>query len=225
MEMQYKNIANEIKDIDTKQGIVSGYFAAFDSLDSDGDIIVKGAYKKTLSEGFKRVRWLLNHKVTDPIGVLTELYEDNYGLKFVGQVTGSKERRDNLIDWYSTGTISEHSHGFKVMNEKKESGANYITEMKLWEGSGLTGWGANPNTPTTSVKSLFEAYDDYTLKNVLAYIKTIKDSKEQQELMTLFCIQQSQYAQEIKEVKTEDVVSDYKNVGISAALTTLGFKL
>jgi hypothetical protein len=38
-----KNLALEIKDIDDKEGIVSGYYAAFDSIDADNDVIRKGA--------------------------------------------------------------------------------------------------------------------------------------------------------------------------------------
>ena len=40
----------QIKDIDGKKGIVTGYFADFNSIDSDGDIIRPGAFSKSISE-------------------------------------------------------------------------------------------------------------------------------------------------------------------------------
>ena len=51
-----KFISAEIKDIDTKQGIVAGYFANFNTLDSDGDIIRKGAFNQSIQEWFPKGR-------------------------------------------------------------------------------------------------------------------------------------------------------------------------
>ena len=39
----------ELQDIDDKTGIVKGYGSIFGNIDSDGDIITKGAYTKTIS--------------------------------------------------------------------------------------------------------------------------------------------------------------------------------
>jgi len=51
-----------------------------------------------------------------------------------------------------SGLITEHSIGFQVVNESKKQDYNEITEVKLWEGSSLTAWGANPLTPLTDMK-------------------------------------------------------------------------
>ena len=45
-----KNLNVEVRDIDEKEGIVSGYFASFDTIDSDNDVIRKGAFKKSIQE-------------------------------------------------------------------------------------------------------------------------------------------------------------------------------
>ena len=39
-----------IKDADVKLGIVTGYLASFNNLDSDNDIILPGAFTKTIAE-------------------------------------------------------------------------------------------------------------------------------------------------------------------------------
>ena len=67
-----------IKDVDGKKGIVTGYASDFDSLDSDGDVIKKGAFAKTLSlNGPKsqkpRIKHLLNHNATQPLGALIDV--------------------------------------------------------------------------------------------------------------------------------------------------------
>ena len=53
-----------------------------------------------------------------------------------------------------SGLITEHSIGFKTIKEDKKSDANYMTEIRLWEGSSLTAWGSNPETPITGTKGL-----------------------------------------------------------------------
>lgn len=57
--MILKKFDYKIEDVDTKQGIVKIAVSAFDNKDSDGDIIIKGAWKKTISENLKRIKHLL----------------------------------------------------------------------------------------------------------------------------------------------------------------------
>ena len=53
----------ELKDIDEKSGIVKGYGSIFGNIDSDGDIISKGAYTKTIKENGDRVKYLYQHQI------------------------------------------------------------------------------------------------------------------------------------------------------------------
>ncbi len=74
-----------IKDVDTKQGIVSGYFAAFGNKDSDGDIITPGAFTKTIAERGPdsqqlRIRHLQDHDYTKAVCRIQQLSEDTFGL-------------------------------------------------------------------------------------------------------------------------------------------------
>lgn len=159
--MFFKSIDYSVKDVDTKKGIVSGYFSAFGNLDSDGDIIEKGAYDRTIRErGPKsnqpRIKHLKNHDSRQAPGKLLELSEDGFGLFFVSQLAKSEGNfttlaRDTLIE-YDAGIITEHSVGFETISERTENENNVITEIRLWEGSSLSAWGANPNTPATGVK-------------------------------------------------------------------------
>ena len=48
--LSYKSIVGEVKDVDTKKRVITGYLSGFDNKDYDGDIIVKGAFKKSIDE-------------------------------------------------------------------------------------------------------------------------------------------------------------------------------
>src|SRR5574339_516714 len=155
-----------IKDVDGKKGIVTGYFADFDTLDSDGDVITKGAFTKTLQlNGVKsqkpRIKHLLNHNPTQPLGTLTELKEDSKGLYYESKI-GNHNLGMDFIKMVESDLIKEHSIGYHVKKfEQVTSWEDYregdvrrkLTELKLWEGSSLTAWGANPNTPLTGLKN------------------------------------------------------------------------
>lgn len=158
---QYKHLSFELKDIDNKEGIVKGYFSAFNAKDSDGDIIVPGAFQKSIDErGPKstqpRIKWFLDHDPTQVPGVLLELKEDNYGLAYVGKAGTHALGRD-FLKMAESGIITEHSHGFRTVKEEKKSDANYMYELFLMEGSSLKAWGANQYTPLTGVKSEIKA--------------------------------------------------------------------
>jgi len=83
-----KNTTLAIKEVDTDSRIVKGYFSAFDNVDSDGDMIIKGAFSKSLQEhspeskSNRKISHLAYHNVTRPVGVLKVLLEDDKGLYF-----------------------------------------------------------------------------------------------------------------------------------------------
>jgi HK97 family phage prohead protease len=168
---QYKTgmIGATIKDVDGAKGIVTGYFSKFDNVDADGDIIVKGAFTKTIMENGPqsqqpRIKHLMNHNTSQPLGLLTMLAEDNNGLAYES-VTGKHSLGVDFIKMVESGLITEHSIGFKTIkknqiqgwedyNKNPSKGRQQLTELKLWEGSSLTSWGANPMTPITGVKGI-----------------------------------------------------------------------
>jgi hypothetical protein len=154
--MIYKNISQGIiEDVDDVKGIVTGYFSAFNNIDSDGDVIVSGAYKKTVAEngpnGKNRIMHLLQHNPLMPLAKPMELIEDGKGLRFVSKITETSYGKD-VIKLYAEGVFNEHSVGFEIVKSDNKAGYREIREIKLWEGSTVT-WGANPNTPIESMKS------------------------------------------------------------------------
>lgn len=159
-----KNYGTQLEDVDEKEGIVKGYFASFDTIDADDDVIRKGAFKKSIKEhgvestSNRKIAHLRNHDWDRQIGKIIELYEDEKGLVFVSKLGRSTEGKDALLD-YQDGILREHSIGFNYVADKvkfvedsayKKEGHYEITEVKLWEGSGVT-FGSNSLTPVLEV--------------------------------------------------------------------------
>ena len=154
--MIYKNLSEGIiEDVDDVKGIVTGYFSAFNNIDSDGDVIVSGSYKKTVAEngpqGRNRIIHLLQHNPLMPLAKPMELMEDAKGLRFTSKITETSYGKD-VIKLYKEGVFNEHSVGFEIVKSDNKAGYREIREIKLWEGSTVT-WGANANTPIESMKS------------------------------------------------------------------------
>jgi len=155
-----KSIALKMEDIDEKNRIVKGYGSAFDVIDSDMDVIRRGAFAKSLQErganssGNRKIAHLRNHDWEHQIGKFLEMEEDEFGLRFVAQLGRSTKGQDALLD-YQDGILREHSIGFNYVTDKikfvedttySPEGHYEISEVKLWEVSGVT-FGANEFTP------------------------------------------------------------------------------
>jgi hypothetical protein len=154
--MLVKSISAGFKDLDVKSGIVTGYFANFGSIDSDGDRIVKGAFAKTIREngpqGTQLIKHLLDHNKNIAVGKLQQLSEDEVGLYYESKAGRHTNGRDFLL-MAEDGIINQHSFGFRIIKEAKKSDANEISEVAMYEGSSIQFLGANRNTPVTGVKS------------------------------------------------------------------------
>jgi HK97 family phage prohead protease len=212
----------QIKDVDGRKGIVTGYFANFDSLDSDGDVITKGAFTKTIAatgpqSAKPRIKHLLNHDPSQPLGVITMLKEDNKGLYYESKL-GSHSLGVDFIKMVESDLIKEHSIGYQVKkfsqvtpwDEYKDGDTlRELTELKLWEGSSLTAWGANSNTPLTGLKSSIEI--NKLLNKAEAIEKFCRDSKATDETIETLLLYNKQLLQTITELtskQTDNAIVD-----------------
>lgn len=200
-----------IKDLDQKQGIVTGYFNSFNNVDSDGDIIRPGAFSKTIAENGPlsakpRIKHLMNHDVSQVPGVIQVLTEDAKGLYYESKA-GSHTLGQDFLKMVDSGIITEHSIGFKTIKKNQlqdfdgymqnpGKGWFEITEVKLWEGSSLTGWGANENTPITGMKSLtIDQQFQRMLDRSKALEKFCRNTTASDETIELLLIEQKQLTQ------------------------------
>lgn len=169
-----------VKDADVKKGIVTGYLSSFGNLDADNDIIMPGAFRKSLTEmgpqsPKPRIKYLLDHDTHKALGVFTMLREDTAGLYYEAQ-TGSHALGQDFMKMVDSGLITEHSIGYSVVKKTVtnpdadwKDQQTQLNELKLWEGSALQCWGANCNTPLTGMKA--RKYAENRLPKLINAIK------------------------------------------------------
>ena len=172
--LQYKGNGLNVKEMDMKSGFIRLMASSFGNMDADGDIILQGAYAKTIKEngpqGKNRIKQLWQHDAWQPIGRPESIIETPEGLIIEGYV--SDVQNGDYRKYYEEGIITEHSVGFIPMVEEydREKEINYIKEVKLFEYSAVT-WGANDNTPVLGMKGMDKgAYHAYLTErmNVLS---------------------------------------------------------
>jgi len=156
----------ELIDADEKAGIIKGYGSYFGNKDSDNDVIMKGAYKKTIAENGERVKYLYQHDMNQPIGKMTELYEDEKGLVFVAEIAKTQLGKD-VVELMKSGVITENSVGIMPIQKNNKGDYREITEVKLYEISAVT-LAANDQAKILDVKGnidvdkLSKRYDNLT---------------------------------------------------------------
>ena len=128
----------ELLDADTAAGVVKGYGSVFGNIDSDGDIINKGAYKKTIQENGQRVKYLYQHDMDKPLGKMVHLEEDDKGLVFEAHIPKTQLGKD-VVELMKAGVITENSVGIlPIQKEMGHDGYRHINEVKLFEISAVT---------------------------------------------------------------------------------------
>ena len=179
MAMIYKaSPMGEIADIDEKMGIVKGYGSYFGNKDSDGDVIAKGAYQKTIKENGERVRYLWQHKMDKPIGKIKEMYEDDKGLMFVAEIPKTTLGNDAL-ELMKAGIVTENSVGILPIQKQMKDGYREITEVKLYEISAVT-LAANDQAKILDVKGKVDIENEFKRFDALA--KLIRKGKISDEM-------------------------------------------
>ena len=142
-----KNTSTEIRGVDVDKRIVEGYYSVFDFKDSDGDVMMKGCYEKTIKEngphGKNRIMHLYQHDPLQVLGKPMELIEDGKGLYFRTMIADTNLGTD-VLKLYKQGVLTEHSVGINFVKREydNEKDCYMVKEAKMWEGSTVT-WGAN----------------------------------------------------------------------------------
>ena len=200
----YKSFGYSIKDVDAKKGIVTGYFSAFNIKDSDGDIIRPGAFKRSIEEWHPkgRIKHLMNHDPSKPLGVLQILKEDEYGLYYESKI-GTHNLGQDFIKMVESDLVREHSIGFSVIREQKGQEGNEMFDLKLYEGSSLTAWGANEYTPLLGMKSQKEIKD-----RIKTFEKFVRNTNATDEAVEMCLLEIKQLYQVVETMSSRQAVDE-----------------
>lgn len=128
----------EMLSLDEKNaGYFSGYASVFNTVDSQGDIILPGAFAQTL-QNQKKVKLLWQHDPKEPIGYFTNITETVHGLFVEGQIMLDVARGREVHALVKSGTIDGLSIGFEVVDCFYGGDVRYVKIAKLWEISVVT---------------------------------------------------------------------------------------
>jgi len=122
-----------LEGVDEEKGSFRGYASIWDIVDSYGDMVVRGAFKRTLKEN-KQFPLLWSHNLMEPIGII-EAKEDSRGLAVQGQLNVDVQRGREIRSLMRQGAVTGLSIGFQTVRDEpdKETGYRHLIEAKLWE--------------------------------------------------------------------------------------------
>jgi HK97 family phage prohead protease len=116
---EYKAISTRliVKELDDEDGTIEGYGSVFNIEDQGGDVVLPGAFKKTLRAHKKNKtmpKMLWQHDPRQPIGKWTDIVEDDRGLNVRGRLlidsdplarTAHAHLQEKSIDGLSIGFV------------------------------------------------------------------------------------------------------------------------
>lgn len=159
MKTKHFDVGFEIKAVNA-DGTVEGYGSVFGVRDNYDDVIAKGAFIQSLKDhkaAGTMPAMLWQHDADKPIGIWTEMVEDEKGLRIKGQLAMETVKGKEAHALLKMGAINGLSIGFmsKQWAYDRETEVRTLTEIDLWEVSLVT-FPANEKARVTNVKSADE---------------------------------------------------------------------
>lgn len=160
----------EHRDANTPAGIITGYASVFDTIDSYGDVIQRGAFTRTLNAAKakgKTIPVLWQHNPHEPIGRTLDITEDDHGLRIRAELLiNDVEKAREAHALAAAGILGGLSIGFSIpkttsagtpgVTYDPDTDTHQIHEVRLWEYSLVT-FPANEDATMTSVKHALAA--------------------------------------------------------------------
>jgi len=170
-ELKHLTFETEIKS--DAQGVFTGYGSIFGNEDQGNDIMKKGAFTKSLTKRpASKVKMLYQHKTDEPIGIFTDMYEDNKGLYVKGQLAMGTQKGREAYELLKMGALDGMSIGFKADPDKQgynenKRGVRTLKEVDLMEISLVT-FPMNESALIETVKG--------NAKNIREWEKILRDA-------------------------------------------------
>jgi HK97 family phage prohead protease len=124
-----------------EDGTVEGYASLFGEVDAARDMVMPGAFTRTLCQrGLRRIPMLFQHDPSEPVGVWLELFEDVRGLRARGKLIPDVARGRELIALVRAGAIDGLSIGFRTAKARVDPATRVrkLIDVDLWEISIVT---------------------------------------------------------------------------------------
>ena len=157
-ERKWMDVPFEFKQskADDKFFTFSGYASTFGNRDLGGDIVVKGAFKKSLQ---RRMPKLINSHFTRQIlGIFTKAFEDDIGLFVEGKMPKDHSLAKDKIIEVEIGAIDSMSIGYNIKESEIVGEDTLLKELDLWEASLVT-FPMNEQARIIAMKSIIPFQD------------------------------------------------------------------
>lgn len=122
-------------------GVFVGYASLFGRRDGQGDVVMPGAFARTLkNRGASGIRMLFQHDPAEPVGTWLEVREEAHGLFVRGRLNTKVQRGQELLALLDGKGIDGLSIGFKTVRARNDRalGVRRLLEVDLWEISLVT---------------------------------------------------------------------------------------
>ena len=143
----------EVKAVNEKE--IEGHGSVFGNVDLGGDVVIPGAFQRTIKEhkaNGTMPAMLWQHNSEEPIGVWSEMHEDERGLYMKGELADTVLGRDART-LLKMGAIQGLSIGYATKDADYDKDGNRILkEVELWETSVVT-FPMNPKAIVAAVKA------------------------------------------------------------------------
>ena len=167
------------EDVEVKEEFFTfkGYAATFNNIDFHDDIIEKGAFAQSLKG--KTPKLLEQHNPFEyPVGVITEIYEDEKGLFVEASLPMADDRVSKRIaPQMRIGSLDSMSIGYRpiVAERDEKTGVRILKEVEVFEISLVT-FPANDKAIITGVKSEFGIDDVESINTKKEFEDLLKSS-------------------------------------------------
>ncbi|WP_312056839.1 HK97 family phage prohead protease [Acinetobacter courvalinii] len=205
--MNKRSFNLEIKAVQ-EDGFFSGYGAVFGNIDWYNDVILPGAFTASLAKWRAKKKMppvLWNHNDSEPIGIYTNIYEDEKGLFVEGKLLiDDVPRAKSTHALLKAGAIDGLSIGYSTKKANQQgNGVRELIEVDIGEISIVT-QPANERSLITSVKSKLDEGELPTLPEFEKFLRESGFSKNQATAIASKGLRSllSESEEEIKEAKS-----------------------
>ena len=113
----------------------AGYAALFDIADAAKDVIIPGAFARTLQRSGGALPLYWQHRPEQQIGTVEHVKEDARGLRVIGQIDNPDSRAAHLLQG---GNVNGLSFGYRATQYRKTHDGRILDEIELVEVSLVT---------------------------------------------------------------------------------------
>ena len=142
---------------DEAKGMFSCYASIFGNKDLGNDVVVQGAFQKSIrAKGARKIKMRFQHDTKEPIGVYTKVREDAQGLYVEGKLAMQTQKGREVYELMKMGAIDGLSVGYRVdaKGYSYDAGGKkrYLKQVDIMEISAVN-FPMNPKPRVNAVKA------------------------------------------------------------------------